>query len=100
MKEKTTISLTELNQKIETFKTDISNFSQENESEFEQQLNDIKLDTQFVLLESEERQKERIENRSETNKKILEYNKQGPKKAIEEYIKENTHEFLATLQKK
>ena len=100
MKNKTTISLTELNQKIETFKNDMNTVSKENIGVFEQQLKDIQDDTQFVLLESADRQKERIEQRSETNKEILEYNKQGPKKAIEEYIRQNTHEFLATLQKK
>ena len=69
MKEKPSISITEFNKKVETFKNDMNTVSKQNIDISEQQINDIQLDTQFMLLKSEERPKERIEIHSETNKK-------------------------------
>lgn len=100
MRKNTPISLIDLKQKIEAFKHDINNFSKENESQFEHQLKDIKDDVQFVLLESADRQDERIEKRAKTNKGIREHNKQGPHDALLYYIQNNTEDFLATMHKK
>ena len=100
MRKNTPISLKDLKQKIEAFKHDISNFSKENESEFEHQLKDIKDDVQFVLLESSDRQDERVQRRAKTNKEIREHNKQGPHDALLHYIQNNTEDFLATMHKR
>jgi len=100
MRKNTPISLIDLKQKIEAFKNDINNFSKENESQFENQLKDIKDDVQFVLLESTDRQDERIQRRTKKNDEIREYNKKGPHDALLQYIQSHTEEFLATMHKK
>jgi wyosine [tRNA(Phe)-imidazoG37] synthetase (radical SAM superfamily) len=100
MRKNTPISLIDLKQKIESFKNDINNFSKENESQLEHQLKDIKDDVQFILLESTDRQNERIQRRTQRNEEIEKHNKQGPHNAKLQYIKDNTEEFLATMRKK
>jgi hypothetical protein len=99
MNQKTLISLTDLQQKIVSFNNDITDFSNENSETFEKRLKDIEDDIELVLLESTDRQNVRLERRIEHNKKIKEYNKQGPDKAKEEYVSKNARAFLETLKR-
>ncbi len=100
MKKKTPISLTELNQKIEWFKIALDDFSNESLPAFEHHMKDIKDDMQFVLLESVDRQNEREKRRDKINQEIRKYNKQGPQKAIDDYIAQNPKAFREALEER
>jgi hypothetical protein len=63
-------------------------------------LKDIKDDVKFVLLESADRQDERIQRRTKKNEEIREYNKKGPHDVLLQYIQNNTEDFLNTMHKK
>jgi len=99
MREKTEISLTDLQQKIASFTNAVTDFSKENSNRFEKRVGAIEDDIGLIILESADRQKERIERRLELNKKIKEYNIQGPKKAKEEYVSKNAKAFLERLDR-
>ena len=63
-------------------------------------MKDIKDDMQFVLLESVDRQNEREKRRDKINQEIRKYNKQGPQKAIDDYIAQNPKAFREALEER
>lgn len=100
MTQKNFVALSEIKQKIIHFKQEIGWLTQENAEDFRKRLQDIKDDMQLVLLESTDRQEERVERREKINKHIEKENREWPKKAIERYFKENTQDALERLSKK
>lgn len=100
MTTKTPISFTPIKEEIESFKKQMEDFSMEKYPLLKKQLQWIKDDMELILLESQERQQERLQRRPLLNKKITTENKEGPRKEIESYIQKNAHEFIATLERK
>lgn len=98
MNNKEKFSFTETKQSIQTFKDGVADFSQEKNDLLNKQLESIKDDIELIMLESEERQEERIKRREELNQKIRKYNKQGPQNAIDEYIGQNPQVFRKKLE--
>ncbi|MCX6822592.1 MAG: hypothetical protein NTX91_01155 [candidate division SR1 bacterium] len=100
MTDKTKISFVDIQDTLNSFYSEMENFAPEKYEGLKKRITSIQDDIQLILLESQERYEARLERRPERNKEIKEYNKLGPRRAMEEFVRKDPAAFFTRLEKK